>query len=57
MSNSKRLYTEREVEEMCSQSYMRGMSFQYNTMMKKSTKYIVFSEWVKDLIKNCPKMG
>ena len=50
-----RLFTKAEVQEMCSRSYMRGMSIQHNTMTKKNIKPPkVFSEWVKDLIDNCP---
>ena len=51
-----RLFTEAEVKAMCSQSYMRGMSIQYDTMTKKKMKPPkVFVEWVDQLIKECPK--
>ena len=33
-----RLFTKAEVQEMCSQSYMRGKSIQQDTMIKKKIK-------------------
>lgn len=50
-----RTYTRKEVEEMCKQSYMRGMMIQYNaTTVKKIKPPKVFVEWVKELIDECP---
>lgn len=50
-----RMFNKKEVEEMCKQSYMRGMSIQHDTMTKKKMKPPkVFSEWVKELIDTCP---
>jgi hypothetical protein len=50
-----RMFTEKEVEAMCSQSYMRGMSIQHDTMTNKRMKPpMVFVEWVKKLIAECP---
>lgn len=49
-----RVYTEKEIEAMCLQSYMRGMSIQHDTMKGKKFIPKPFTEWVKDLIKNCP---
>ena len=49
------MFNEKEVEAMCSQSYMRGMSVQYGSMTKKKMKTpMVFIEWVKKLIAECP---
>jgi hypothetical protein len=54
----KRLFTEEEVIKMCSQSYLRGMSVQYSASSKRKTKpKMVFIEWVKQLINECPKIG
>ena len=53
--NMERTFTKKEAEVMCSKSYMRGMSIQYDTMTKKKMKPPkVFSEWVKELIDTCP---
>lgn len=53
--NKERLFNKAEVEAMCSQSYMRGMSIQHDTMTKKRFKpQKVFSVWVKELIETCP---
>ena len=50
-----RTYNKKEVEAMCLQSYMRGMSIQHDSMTKKKMKPPkVFNEWVKDLIEQCP---
>ena len=50
-----RTYNKKEVEAMCRQSYMRGMSIQHDSMTKKKMKPSkVFNEWVKDLIEQCP---
>jgi hypothetical protein len=50
-----RTFNRKEVEEMCKQSYMRGMSIQHDTMTKKKMKPPkVFVEWVKQLIDECP---
>ena len=50
-----RTFNKKEVEEMCKQSYMRGMSIQHDTMIKKKMKPLkVFTEWVKQLIDECP---
>ena len=54
--SSSRLFTKAEVKEMCSRSYMRGMSIQHDTMTKKKMKPPkVFVDWVDDLIENCPE--
>ena len=51
-----RLFTKAEVREMCSRSYMRGMSIQHDTMTKKRRKpFKVFTQWVEELIETCPK--
>lgn len=50
-----RTYNKKEVEAMCLQSYMRGMSIQHDSMTKNKMKPLrVFNEWVKDLIEQCP---
>jgi hypothetical protein len=49
-----RTFNRKEVEEMCKQSYMRGMSIQHDTMTKKKMKPKAFVEWVKQLIDECP---
>ena len=50
-----RTFNKKEVEEMCKQSYMRGMSIQQDTMVKKKMKQPkVFTEWVNQLIDECP---
>lgn len=50
-----RTFNKKEVEAMCSQSYMRGMSIQHSTMTNKKMKPPkVFVEWVKELIDECP---
>jgi hypothetical protein len=50
-----RTFSKEEVEKMCSQSYMRGMSIQHDTMTNKKMKPPkVFVEWVKELIDTCP---
>jgi hypothetical protein len=49
-----RTFTKKEVEAMCSQSYMRGMMVQYETQTKKQKPRKVFVEWVKQLIDECP---
>lgn len=50
-----RMFNEKEVEKMCLQSYMRGMSIQHDTMTNKKMKPPkVFAVWVKELIKTCP---
>jgi hypothetical protein len=50
-----RMFNEKEVEAMCSQSYMRGSMTQYQTMSKaKVKKRKPFVEWVKQLIAECP---
>ena len=52
-----RTFNKKEVEKMCAQSYLRGMSIQHDTMTKKKMKpHKVFSEWVKQLIEECPKI-
>jgi hypothetical protein len=49
------MFNEKEVEAMCSQSYMRGSMTQYQTMSKaKVKKRKPFVEWVKQLIAECP---
>jgi len=47
-----RTFNSKEVEAMCTQSYMRGMMVQYDAQTKKPRK--VFAEWVKQLIDECP---
>jgi hypothetical protein len=50
-----RTFNRKEVEAMCSQSYMRGSMTQYQTMSKeKVKKRKPFVEWVKQLIDECP---
>ena len=51
-----RIYTIGEIKEMCMQSYMRGMSIQYDNDMKIKRKNTTppFSKWVDELIKTCP---
>lgn len=50
-----RMFNKKEVEKMCLQSYMRGMSIQHDCMTKKKRKISkVFSEWVAQLINECP---
>jgi len=52
-----RLFTDKEVEAMCSQAYMRGMMVQYNAANQNEPMKVSkdsFSEWVKKLIKECP---
>lgn len=51
-----RTFNRKEVEKMCSQSYMRGMMIQYEaqTETKKRKPRKVFVEWVKQLIDECP---
>ncbi len=51
-----RMFNEKEVEAMCSQSYMRGMSIQHDVMAtnKKAKNPTVFTKWVKQLINECP---
>ena len=43
-------FTQKEVEAMCTQSYMRGMMIQYEagTNSKKPRK--VFNQWLQELI-------
>ena len=49
-----RTFNKKEVEEMCTQSYMRGMMVQYGTQTKTRKPRKVFVEWVKQLIDECP---
>lgn len=50
-----RTFNKKEVEEMCTRSYLRGMSIQYDTMSKKRMKPPkVFTKWVMELIDTCP---
>lgn len=51
-----RTFNKKEVEEMCNQSYMRGMMIQYESQLKRKRKRPrkVFSKWVKELIDECP---
>jgi len=51
-----RTFNRKEVEEMCKQSYMRGMMIQNETQsqMKKRKPRKVFVEWVNQLIDECP---
>lgn len=50
-----RKFNKKEVEEMCKQSYMRGMSIQNDTMNKIKTKpQKTFVKWVRQLIDECP---
>ena len=49
-----RTFSKEEVEEMCTQSYMRGMMVQYESQIKKQKPRKVFVEWVKELIDTCP---
>ena len=50
-----RTFNKKEVEAMCLQSYMRGMSIQHDSMTKKKMEPPkVFAEWVKQLIDECP---
>jgi len=47
-------FTQKEVEAMCTQSYMRGMMIQYEagTNSKKPRK--VFNQWLQELIQELP---
>lgn len=49
-----RTFNKKEVEEMCNQSYMRGMMIQYESQLKRKRPRKVFSKWVKELIDECP---
>jgi|TARA_B110000503_G_scaffold128358_1_gene199252 predicted SnoaL-like aldol condensation-catalyzing enzyme len=50
-----RTFNKKEVEKMCAQSYLRGMSIQHNTMVNKKMKPPkVFVQWVEQLIDECP---
>ena len=52
-----RTFTKKEVEAMCSQSYMRGMMIQYEagTNSNKSRKpRKVFNQWLQELIQELP---
>jgi hypothetical protein len=52
-----RTYTIAEIKEMCLQSYIRGMSMQYDVDMKINRRNIpkAFNIWVEELINTCPK--
>jgi hypothetical protein len=52
----KRTFNEKEVEAMCTQSYMRGMMVQYEnqTKVKKTKSRKVFVDWIKQIIDECP---
>jgi hypothetical protein len=50
-----RTFTKKEVEAMCTQSYMRGMMIQHQgqaTSAKKPRK--VFVQWLQELIQELP---
>lgn len=50
-----RTFTKKEVEAMCTQSYMRGMMIQHQgqtTSAKKPRK--VFAQWLQELIQELP---
>lgn len=51
-----RTFNKKEVEKMCSQSYMRGMMIQYESQskIKRRKPKKIFNEWVKELIDKCP---
>ena len=51
-----RMFSREEVENMCSESYMRGMMVQYESNQSNKTRkpIKVFVEWLKELIDTCP---
>jgi hypothetical protein len=50
-----RTFNRKEVEEMCRQSYIRGMMIQHGVTKKKiKPPPKVFVEWLKQLIDECP---